>query len=330
MNGRTEHRIKVERNINNILVELPDYVTSYYYNISSGLEPKTCAEYIRKIRKFLEFINADPKAVDVRTLTNTDVARYLHSIEIKTDRHGKQTETSFSYRNMVYSILKSFFDYLVANRMIDHDPMVTIKRSKNADNIKRVYLTQDDFNKILMAVDEGAGSRRAIVRQRDWQSRDKAIFTMFMMTGMRETALTEINVQDVNLIERTIIVIDKRHMEHVYIIGSKLLTALKSWMFDRSCLMLKTDALFVSNEKKRISVSSVVNIVAKYTQEALGYSISPHKIRAAFCTILYNQTGDIEFVREAVGHRNISTTQRYIVKNSSARQKSIAIMDSLI
>ena len=51
--------------------------------------------------------------------------------------------------------------------------------------------------------------------------------------------------------------------------------------------------------------------------EGLGYKISPHSLRTAFCTILYKKTGDIEFVRRAVGHSSIETTQRYIVDDDT-------------
>lgn len=84
----------------------------------------------------------------------------------------------------------------------------------------------------------------------------------------------------------------------------------------------KIDALFISNQKKRVSVKCIVRIVERYSLEGLGYSISPHKLRAAFCTILYNDTKDVEFVRRAVGHTCIETTLRYIADDDSARQEA--------
>ena len=76
--------------------------------------------------------------------------------------------------------------------------------------------------------------------------------------------------------------------------------------------------------------NSVAAIVKKYTAVALEKGISPHKIRAGFCSILYEQTGDIEFVRDAVGHASVTTTQRYVVKDDTARLKAASIMNDLI
>lgn len=59
MKGRQEHSLKIEDNIKNILYNLPQYVTEYYYEFKSGRQPAACREYIRKISKFLYFINPD-------------------------------------------------------------------------------------------------------------------------------------------------------------------------------------------------------------------------------------------------------------------------------
>ena len=119
-------------------------------------------------------------------------------------------------------------------------------------------------------------------------------------------------------------VIDKRHKTHVYKMNRAIREALENWIADREEKLdgQKMDALFISNQKKRVSIKCVVNIVKRYSLEGLGYSVSPHKLRAAFCTILYNDTRDVEFVRRAVGHTCIETTLRYIADDDSAREEA--------
>ncbi|MEE3416989.1 MAG: site-specific integrase, partial [Prevotella sp.] len=58
--------------------------------------------------------------------------------------------------------------------------------------------------------------------------------------------------------------------------------------------------------------------------------LSPHKLRSGFCSIMYSKTHDIEFVRRAVGHSNVATTQRYIVTNKDEKKKSAEIMESIL
>lgn len=332
MKGRMEHRIRTENNINKILKGLPKCVSDYYYNISVSHEPKTCEEYIRKISKFLHFYSNDIKNIDVTNITDTDVAKYLHSLETKCNKNNSAKMTTFSYRKMVYSSLNSFFGYLHKTNKIGSNIVKSIDRPRNEDEVTRKRLTTKDFNSILSSVESGVGSKRSINKQKKWRNRDYAIFIVLMCTGMRETALTEINLDDIDFDNNTMKVIDKRFTVHTYHINEKMRAAIERWLVDRKKFLGSSncDALFISNQKKRISECSVSNIVKKYAQTALGYSISPHKIRSAFCTILYDQTGDIEFVRDAVGHKNIETTRRYIVKDGSTKEKSSNIINSLI
>ena len=107
--------------------------------------------------------------------------------------------------------------------------------------------------------------------------------------------------------------------------------ALVDWIEDRKTKLddNQTDALFISNRRKRIGEKTLVAIVEKYSLEGLGYKISPHKLRESFCSILYEKTKDIEFVRRAVGHSCIETTQRYIVDDDTAKDESASIIDKI-
>lgn len=331
MDGRLEHKIKNEKTIAEMLEELPESVSQYYLSRSSSKESKGCVEYVKKIKAFLKFLNSDTKSIDISQITEDDISKYLHSIEQTTDRQGNIRETTFAYRKQVHSILNSFFEYLRKRKMISENPMDCIERPTSKDVVKRVYLDSFDIHFLLECIDKGAGSDRSKNRQENWRLRDKAIVILLAMTGMRETALTEINMEDLDFFKGTIKVIDKRHKTHIYKMNEAIRTALVEWIEDREVKLSnqETGALFISNQRKRIGVSTIVSIVEKYSLEGLGYKISPHKLRAAFCTILYEKTGDIEFVRRAVGHSCIETTQRYIVDDDTAKDEAASIMSKV-
>ena len=340
MKGRLETQIKTEATINNILYDCPKYLTEYYYSIMSSKEPKTCKVCIYAIKKFLKFLNEDVDKININEITNIDITKYLHEIEtIKVYRINPKTKkeeciiraASASYINSTHSHLKDFFIYLNQSGYIDLNPMENIKRIKRKDIIKRPKLNEDDLKKILKTIEEGAGSSRSISFQEKWRERDRAIFLLFINTGMRETALTEINIDEPDFINNKLTIIDKRHVQHTYFIGSSLRKALLDWIKARELILdgKECDALFISSKLSRISTRTVQMLIGKYSEEALGYKISPHKLRAAFCTILYDKKNDIEFVRDAVGHSSVSVTQRYIVKDDSQRKEASQIMDDL-
>lgn len=320
MKGRVEHSLKIEQNIKNILITLPDYVTYYYYEFKSGRQPAACREYIRKISKFLFFINPqDVKSITPINITKYDIACFLDSIEYVEDENGNKKQTSLSYKKCYHSVLNSFFCFLQENDYIKQNPMNSIKRVRGEDCVNRKFLSESELKKILVAIDTGAGSRRSVAMQQKWKNRDKAILMIFMQTGIRETALSEINIEDVDFTNHIIkSIIEKGHKNKTFTMSQELESVLKSWLKEREQVLddFGENALFISKSKSRISQGSLSDIVKKYSKEALGYSVSPHKLRASFANIMLEKTGDnIYIVQQLLGHARTETTKIYLKNN---------------
>ena len=333
MNGRTESAIKIENRIKERLQDLPDYVTDYYNNIAASKEPTTCWEYIRRVALMIETVSDDPKHFSAMKLTEPVLSQYMRTITRKTV-DGQVMETSFSHRKVTWTVLANFCRYLYKRGWINSNPMELIDRPRNMDTISRKILTEDDLNEILSYIDEqmeeaGQWSSEAVRLYRD-----KAILVLFMNTGMRETALTEIDLADLNFEGRTLRVIDKRHKRLEYHLNEMTWRALISWCDKRIRFVSigsqqRTDALFITEQGTRITPDIVFKLVGRYSMAALGYRITPHKFRAAFCSILYDKTRDIEFVRDAVGHSTTAVTQQYIVKKESAQRVASEMLESI-
>ena len=320
MKGRLEHSLKTEEKINRLLRDLPDYVTFYYYEFKIGRQPQACLEYIRKINKFLRFLSNEPKTIVPSHISKFDITKFLSSIMYIEDKNGKR-ESSLAYRQSYHSVLKSFFDFLCENDYVDFskNPMLKIKRAKGEDKVERIFLNEYELKLILDAVESGAGNRRSVAMQAKWKSRDKAILMILMQTGIRETALTEINIEDIDFDNHLIkSVIEKGHKDKTFTMSEQLEDSIKQWIYDRELIIenKNEDALFISKLKKRISQCSLAEIVAKYTKEALGYSVSPHKIRAAFANIMLKKTNEnIYIVQQLLGHSRTETTKIYLDNN---------------
>ena len=150
------------------------------------------------------------------------------------------------------------------------------------------------------------------------------MLSLMMCTGMRESAVSEINIDNVNLNEFQISGIAKGRKAMTYSFNNTTGKAITEWLAvrDEYAAEIKTDSLFISNKGERIAVNSIAKVVKKYTKKALGKELSPHKLRAGYCTILYEKTGDIEFVRRSVGHASSKTTQRYCVAKGTERAEA--------
>ena len=206
MSGRREHEIRTNNNIEFILKDKPTYLNKYYLKIRTTKEPMTCLEYIRKINSFLLYTNKDIKNISIK-----DIDDYMDKIYYIKGKDGIEKRSSSAYRQSVYSALNSFFEYLYSRNEIDKNPMVEIDRPKNTDHVVRKALDLNDFNMILETVRTGVGSNAAKYKQAKWTERDLLIMYLFMNTGMRKTALSEINIEDIDFDSKILTVIDKRN-----------------------------------------------------------------------------------------------------------------------
>lgn len=331
MNGRVENDIKIFSQVEDKIIDYPQYISSWYFYLKANEHSAMgCNSYINMIICFLEFINKDINKVKLTDFNEDLIIRYFLSIKYKDD--GK--ETSISYKQSIWSCLNNFFKYLYNRKLISENYFINsgIERPKGNDldriNKNRKLLTKEDFRKIINAIDVGVGSNKAKGYQKTYRNRDKLILLLFMTTGMRKTALQEINVNDIDIDNHKLYVIDKGHKSHVYYLSDDIIKILDKWLIDRYFILKREDdgALFISKEKKRMSGNSISRIVDKYSYEALGYHISPHKLRSGFASILYDEKRDLEYVRRVIGHSNIATTQRYVVTDNNEREEAVGLI----
>lgn len=329
MQGRLENQVKTEKIIERYLADAPKLVSDYYINFSATKEFRSCLGYIQKLRRFLSWYADEKKIeledVDCISIEDGDISKFMKSIEIKKDK-DKITYTSFSHRRQYWSVLNSFFEYLTKKNYIDSNPMQLIEYPNKKDKVTHAFLNKDDLDKLIQAVvnglyDKGSG----IAYEKRWKGRDLAIIYTFIYTGMRVSALCEIDMQNIDLENNSITVIDKEHKKNTYNIPEKLKSVYLDWIEQRELILgeKEADALFISARYKRLDRISVYNMIQKYSKEALGYSVSPHRLRAAYGNIIYNETHDIELTSRAMKHENISTTRIYMESNESAVNKKV-------
>ena len=337
MNGRLEGELKKKAKVDKMLEEMPEYVKKWVTTMrASNKTESTVFDYVGKIRTFLSYIDKDIINLPAENITPDITCEYFNTLRT-VEKNGEIVETSDSYKITNWYCLSSFLGFMERRGYISYNYMNDISKPQNKDlqriNINRKKLTDKDMVKLLKAVDKGAGTHRARARQEQWKERDKAILALFIITGMRETALSQINIEDINLKGNTLVVRDKRDKKLQYLLKDNIKEYLVDWLNKREKLArenMNTDALFISNRRERLNAPGLQDIVYKYSQQALGFKISPHKLRAAFATILYDKNPDIYFVSKAIGHANIETTKRYIVTKNAEIDKAATIMDNVI
>lgn len=336
MQGRLENEMKINTYIQTLLDDMPEYVSDWYIKLkASDHQARTCQTYVVDIKKYLESIDMNVKSIPIDKLTSKSVDRYMVSIKTKKDDEGLIVYTSASYQKGNWSALNNFFNYLQKEGLIKRNYMEDINRTKESDEERisenRVLLTKDDFNSIIECVLEGVGSKSAQTYQRKLRNRDMSIFLLFMTTGMRREEMREINLEDIDLVEKKLFIITKGNRRRPLNIDDTVMPYLYAWFQDRKEMDISNcDALFVNRYGKRMSGQAIYDLIDKYCTEALGYHISPHKLRSGFCSILLEEWGDIHAVMKAVGHKRVETTLRYAVTKNNEQSEGASLIGNYL
>lgn len=317
MSGREERNQNLNNTISAYLAMNNDkpYLSGFYYFLTNT-SLTTAYQYIKYIKMFMDF----NQKKDVKDLSLDDYAMYMNHIKTFTP----------SYQIAIYSALKKFSLYLQASNRNNNDFMQYIARPKAKERQstiqkrERGYLAEEEIIKYIDNVKNGKKS--------DWKYRDLAVILVFLNTGIRESALCQLDVTDIDFNNNTLIVTDKGDKVISYPLSDSIIDYLVKWLEIRKEILgdIDTNALFISSHKTRMDKSSVYRLVKKYGVNIEGKEISPHKLRATYGTQLYEATKDIVLVQNCMNHNSPVTTRRYIRgKNDEAKKMAADIMSKL-
>ena len=323
MSGRYETETKFENRAKDKLHDLPSIVTEYYYNlVGSGSSFTTIDNYINYISSFIKFTFGDNCKEDFYTKVKPmHINKYISSLRTKVV-NGKAQKTSDSIRAVHWSALNSFFQFLVPN-YTNYNPVADTKRPKIKDNPSVTYLTSEEIAKMYENVKR--------VAKDNMINRDLCILKLGFNTGLRISAIVNIDLDDIDFNHGYIKVTEKGDRDYKIFIGENLKQQIKIWINDRDKYFSRcdTNALFVSQYGKRISSDAVRKLITKYSKGATDKHVTPHVMRHSCATTLYDKTGDIYLCAKQLNHKNVATTQRY-AEISQARQKEATnILDNL-
>lgn len=321
--GRLEKEIKIFENIEEKLKDMPKVYTDYYYTLRAEKKSySTIYEYMTSINKFKESIDIN-KDDFYKYVTAMDINKYMISLETK--QVGKKTKpTSSSFRAHQWYAINSFFTFLEETGKIEKNPVPPKSRPKLTDNVSVEYLTEDEVAGIIDNIEKNA--------PREMKNRDLCIFTIGVTTGLRVSAILQMNVEDVDFEKGVIHVVEKRNKSFDVFIGKNLKKHLRNWLTDRNKYFknANTNALFISRLNNRISYDVVKDLLNKYSKGVTNKKVTPHVMRHTCATTLYEKTGDIYLASAQLRHSNISTTQRYANMSNKKLKNANSILDDLI
>lgn len=112
---------------------------------------------------------------------------------------------------------------------------------------------------------------------------------------------------------------DKRQAE----IKSNLRKLLKEYIKGKN----RSEYAFKSNKGEHISAKSYSEFLADVGKDLKIEHIGGHSMRKTYAMRLYEATGDLNYVRECLGHKNIETTKLYLGFTKKDREEAAKITD---
>lgn len=325
MNGRLEKEVKAKNKMEQRLAKLPLIFTEFYFYLDgSGKSYTTLNNYINHTVDFMNYVTKgnliNTFYLDVKSI---HVNQYMSSIRIK-DNNGDMIRMGDDIRAARWSSINSFFEFLCSNDYINENPVKKTKRPQIKTEHKITYLDEDEITQVLNKIKAEATSKKL--------SRDLCLMSLALSTGLRVSAITQINVSDIDLKNNAIKVIEKGNKIRMIRFGAKLHDLIENCIKDRLVCFsrVNTDALFVSQWGTRMTTQAVRDLVKKYTQEIEGKHITPHKLRASAATNLAANGTSIQTIAKILGHENIQTTRRYVEVLNQETEDAISKLDEMI
>lgn len=259
----------------------------------SGIYQSTIKTYNNIVKHI--FIDNFIGDIEVQELELKDLQKFIISLRNK-DINVNTVKTYWRH-------VKAFIKYLYRNEFIEHDLSVKIPPMKGYKPIKDIYL--DDEIQLMFSSIQG-NSVTALQK--------RAIFCLFLNTGMRQAEMTRVELDDVNFRHKYINIRgSKGHEDRRVPISIATIKAINKYLQKRIIPFndKNQNLMFVNRNGEGIknrTIRSYVDTNVKNNGITKG---NTHLFRHTFITRKCMETNDAFYVQQLAGHKDLSTTKTY-------------------
>jgi integrase/recombinase XerC len=266
-----------------------------YLELERNYSPRTIRSYGDSLLTFEKFFKKNTETVKWDTVDSDIIRNWVMGM---TDSGAQPTTVN---RNL--SALRSFFSYLMRIGAVEVNPATKVKGPKKAKPLP-YFLKESETDRLMDS---------ALYPADFIGLRDRTILTLFYETGIRLSELEGLNYTDVDLISSQLKVTGKRNKQRIVPFGPELKSLLEQYQAARESHCEPTEcALFINGKGKRLNKGSIAQLTHKYLSMVTTIKKrSPHVLRHTFATQILNHDGNLETVKELLGHESVATTEIY-------------------
>jgi integrase/recombinase XerD len=269
-----------------------------YLRLERSLSENTVEAYGRDVGKLVEFLALRGLDVGPAQVTTDQLEAFILWVN----------ELGLGARSQarLLSALKTFYRYLLIERLVDSDPTELLEGPRLARKIPEV-LSYEEIQAMLDAIDLST----------DHGVRNRAMLETLYASGLRVSELIDLRLSNLFLDIGFIKVVGKGNKERIVPIGEEAVKHIHLYLdgVRRGLTNIKKgheNFLFLNRRGRRLTRVMVFLVVKEAAAAAgLNKNVSPHTFRHSFATHLIEGGADLRAVQDMLGHESIITTEIY-------------------
>ena len=270
---------------------LREFIDSLW--LERGLSPHTRNAYLTDLRGFALWLAG--RGSSLRQAGREAILDHL----------GWRLQQGYQARSTarLLSALRTFYRYLLRERLIDEDPTLQVELPQLGKPLPK-SLSEAEVEALLAAPDiaEPLGLR------------DRAMLEVLYACGLRVTELLNLRLELINLKQGYLRIVGKGNKERLVPLGQMACEWIEKYLTEARSQLYKsaTDYVFLTQHGGIMSRQNFWYAIKRYALQAgVQAELSPHTLRHAFATHLLNHGADLRVVQMLLGHSDLSTTQIY-------------------
>lgn len=274
-----------------------------YLRYNRNYSSDTVRSYSNDLKQLIDYINRED--LDVYSFDKQDAKNYLASLYIK------ELSKKSIVRHM--SSCRTFYKYLLNEKIVNANPFVAIKNIKREKKLPEV-LFFEEIDDIIKSMEI----------KTIYSIRNYAIFILLYSSGIRVSEIAQLKLRDIDFINNKFVVHGKGNKMRIAYFDEGTKKVINRYLDEfRSKYKIDDEYLFIGIRGEALSKTSYRRIVKDVGVEyASTKGIHPHMLRHSFATHLLDNGADIRNVQELLGHSSISATQIYThVSTSKLKQE---------
>ena len=266
-----------------------------------GLSPRTISYYGNTLNDFINYMDKP-----LSDITTDNIREFFTHVQ---SRNNCSNATLDNIRRN----LSSFFNTISNEGYIQTNPMARIKKIKSTKQVKKPF-TDLEIEKMRNELNKKPEKTKL---QQYEKIQKQALFELLLSSGIRLGECVQLNKSDIDLDDRTFIVLGKGNKERVCYFSAKCqfyLDKLINFQYaGRTRKLADLGPLFVNVKRcNRLGQNAIERQIRELGAKC-GVKAHPHKFRRTFATNLVNKGVPIEQIKELMGHANIDTTLIYAI-----------------